>query len=528
MISGMNSVLPLDPLSWAAALSPLALLLVLLVGVKMKTRPAALLAWLLAMAVAALRYGTTLRGIMIANGKGLALALFVVLIIWTAVVLYNVVKHAGAISVISDTLTSVTSNRLLQLLLLAWCFASFIQGVAGFGVPVAVVAPLLVGIGFNPVLAASAALVGHAWSVTFGSMASSYFSLQLVVSLPPAELTYWLGLLFLSPILVCGLSVAHMHGGFRDVGRALPAVLLTSFVMGLTLIVVTRIGAVQLGTLASGAAGVTTITLYSRLSRFGKNADGAETQQVGEPSSRHAMGLFTAAFPYIFLVVVVSLSQIPALKSALAGYRLAFAFPASSTALGFEVAPVTDYAAIRLFAHPAPFLAAAAILGALIYRRKTTFDLSTVRAVARDSYKQCWNATLSIGLMVMMALVMNDSGMTSVLASGVANFSGRFFPLFSPLVGVLGSFMTGSNTNSNVLFGAFQEQVALQLGVSAAILAAAQSVGGSLGSAIAPAKAIIGAATVGIAGQEGAILKNTLLYCLLNAAIVGIIVFLVV
>ncbi|MCA1754436.1 MAG: L-lactate permease, partial [Spirochaeta sp.] len=312
------------------------------------------------------------------------------------------------------------------------------------------------------------------------------------------------------------------------VGRALPAVLLTSFVMGLTLIVVTRIGAVQLGTLASGAAGVTTITLYSRLSRFGKNADGAETQQEGESSSRHAMGLFTAAFPYIFLVVVVSLSQIPALKSALAGYRLAFAFPASSTALGFEVAPVTDYAAIRLFAHPAPFLAAAAILGALIYRRKTTFDLSTVRAVARDSYKQCWNATLSIGLMVMMALVMNDSGMTSVLASGVANFSGRFFPLFSPLVGVLGSFMTGSNTNSNVLFGAFQEQVALQLGVSAAILAAAQSVGGSLGSAIAPAKAIIGAATVGIAGQEGAILKNTLLYCLLNAAIVGIIVFLVV
>ncbi len=528
----MNATHAPDLLSWTLALSPLVLLLVLLVWVKMKTWPAALAAWLAAMAVAALRFGANPHGLMIANGKGLALALFVVLIIWTAVLLYNVVKHAGAIAVISATLSAVTSNRLLQLLLLSWCFASFIQGVAGFGVPVAVVAPLLVGMGFAPVLAASAALVGHAWSVTFGSMASSYFSLQLVVDLPAAELTHWLGLLFLSPILVAGLSVAHMQGGFPALRQALPAVIITSAAMGVMLVAVTRIGAEQLGTLASGAVGVAVLSVYARLSRSGTNAGRQPVATASAPASLPSapppMSLFTATLPYVFLVIMVTLSQVPAVKAALGGYRLTFRFPATSTALGFEVPAVTDYAAIRLFGHPAPFLAAAAVLGVVFYKSRSGFPGSGLRAVWFDTVKQCNTATVSIGLMVMMALVMNDAGMTSLAASGVAAFAGALFPLFSPLVGVLGSFMTGSNTNSNVLFGAFQEQVALQLGVNAAILAAAQSVGGSLGSAIAPAKAVIGAATVGVPGQEGAILRNTLLYCLLNAVIVGIIVFIIV
>ncbi len=520
-------------MAWMAACSPLLMLLLLMVILRMKAWSASLIAWGLAMAVAVLRFGATPFGILVACGKGLALALFVVLIVWSAVLLYNVVKHAGAIRVISAVMMAVTSNRLLQLLLLAWCFSSFIQGIAGFGVPVAVAAPLLVGIGFPPILAASAAMIGHAWSVTYGSMAASYFSLQLVVSVPPAELNHWLGILFLLPIFICGLSVAHMHGGFRDVRAGLPAVFLSSVVMGAALIAVTRIGAEALGTLASGAAGVVVIVLYARLSRFGCHGGRSSVTGAGGLSPMVSpgtgkMGILTATAPYLFLVVTVSIFQIPRLRDAVSGIGVGFSFPATVTAAGYETAAVSNYAMISLFGHPAPFLTGAALLGVLFYRRRGALDGRGVRTLLHESVVQCGQATISTALMVMMALVMNDAGMTSLLANETAAVSGRLFPLLSPFIGVLGSFMTGSNSSSNVLFGAFQEEVALRLGVSAAVLVSAQSVGGSLGSAIAPAKALIGAATVGIPGQEGAIIRHTLLYCLLNAAATGILVALVV
>lgn len=508
----------------AGAASPLVVLLVLLMVIRVRTVRAAFVSWILAVAVAVSVFGAAWEGVWYSSGKGLALALFVVLIIWSAVLLYNVVKHAGAVMVIGDAVAGVTGDPLHQILLLAWAFASFIQGIAGFGVPVAVVAPLLTGIGFKPVVAASAVLVGHAWSVTFGSMASSFFSLRLVVAVPAPDLAFWLGILFLAPILLCGLSVAHMYGGFPAVKRGIPAVFAGTGVMGGALVAVTRAGMFQVGTLGAGAAGVLVVGIVARLRLRGEAGTVATLPGVHGDQPR----LAAAVAPYVFLVVAVTVSQIPALRELLEPFQVGFSFPALATSRGYHVPAVTGFAALRLFGHPAPFLLAAALAGTALFSRTGHLSRRQIPAVLRDTMKQCVPATMGIAFMVMMALVMNDSGMTSRLAAGAARLTGRGYPLFSPLIGVLGSVMTGSNTNSNVLFGAFQEQVALELGVSAAVLAAAQSVGGSLGSSVAPAKALLGAVTVGISGQEGAILRNTLLYCILAAVVTGVIVVIVV
>ena len=129
---------------------------------------------------------------------------------------------------------------------------------------------------------------------------------------------------------------------------------------------------------------------------------------------------------------------------------------------------------------------------------------------------------MGIATTVMMALVMNDAGMTATLAHGIARATGPLFPLLSPFIGVLGCFMTGSNTTSNVMFGALQVETARGLGVSTVLIAAAQSVGGSLGSIVAPAKVLIGAVVVGLAGREGEVMGRAIPYCLVLVLLVGL------
>ena len=130
---------------------------------------------------------------------------------------------------------------------------------------------------------------------------------------------------------------------------------------------------------------------------------------------------------------------------------------------------------------------------------------------------------IGIVTMVGMALAMTDSGMTYALANGMKSVAGAFYPLVAPFIGVLGAFMTGSNTNSNILFGALQRDTAMLLGISTTAVLAAQTTGGALGSMLAPAKVVVGCSTVGLAGQEGPVLRRGVAYGLAIAAVMGLV-----
>ena len=501
------------------ASAPILTLLFTMIYLKWKSKLAGIVSWFLAALLAFYFFGITGQGFLVACGKGLTLSIFVLLIIWSAVILYNLVDQVGALKIISKYMVSFNKDRLLQVLLMSWCFASFIQGIAGFGVPVAIVAPLMVGMGFSPLVSVTTTLIGHSWSVTFGSMASSFFTLRLVTSLPEQELAFWLSILFLVPILICGLSVSHIYQGWKGIKKGYPTILLVTAVMGFSLWFFTTLGAVQVGSVMAGLLGTITIIVFSIFKRKKRLAVKKES---GE------MDFKLAIFPYFILISTIIFFQIEPIREFLKGYKIAFSFPEVVTSLGYMVPAEEAYAAIRLFAHPAPFILLATIIGALKYKKMGYLHNKMIKNIRANTLKQCIPTTISMSFMVMMALIMNDSGMTTTVASGVASFTGSMYPIFAPFIGVLGSFMTGSNTNSNILFGAFQKQVALNLGVSTFIIAGAQSVGGSLGSAVAPAKALLGASTVGIVGSEGEIIKKTLSYCMLNVFILGVITWLMV
>ena len=161
-------------------------------------------------------------------------------------------------------------------------------------------------------------------------------------------------------------------------------------------------------------------------------------------------------------------------------------------------------------------------MGILAYRRKGLIGGDKLRLAWKATVKQSWPTTLGVLTMVMMALVMNDTGMTREMAAGVARVAGPMFPVVSPFIGVLGCFMTGSNTNSNILFGSFQIETAKTLGLSSTLIASSQTAGASLASSIAPAKVLLGSSTSGLSGREDEVLKKCLPYCILIVLMLGI------
>jgi lactate permease len=456
--------------------------------------------------------------------------LFVVTIIWTSVFLYNIVAESGAVRSISSRMSRLVREPLLQCLLLAWCLSGFIQGITGFGVPVAIVAPLMLASGFEPVTAAAATLVGHAWSVTFGSMAGSFYTLQLVTNLPARETAYWTGAMLFVPTVLTGFAVAHVFGGTPAMARGVLPVLVTGTVMGLLQWALPVLGAPQIGSVAAGLAGTVTIVIISRVGSF-RGTCQVESQDGSQGGHRDAdvqadarpLNLHLALTPYYLLIAMALAAQVPPLKQL--GKTLAWGvdYPSTSTALGFATKAERAYAAISLISHPAPLLVASALAAIVVYTWSGHLTWRSVQRAWATTACQCVPTTVSIATMVMMALVMNDTGMTSALAGGIAPVAGKLFPLVSPYIGVLGCFMTGSNTNSNVLFGAFQVETALALGTSTRIMAAVQSAGGSLGSAIAPAKVLIGSSTTGLTGREEAVMRKAIPYCMLIVLALGVI-----
>ena len=169
--------------NWLLAASPVVFLVAAIVWLSWSVPRVGAGACVLALALALLAFGAEPRHAAIAAAKGISLSLFVLTIVWTSVYLYNVLDRLKAIDSIGRSMAALAGDGLAQALIIGWGFSSFIQGITGFGVPVAVAAPLLIMLGFSPARAAAMALVGHGWAVTFGSMASSYYTIQLVTGI---------------------------------------------------------------------------------------------------------------------------------------------------------------------------------------------------------------------------------------------------------------------------------------------------------------------------------------------------------
>jgi lactate permease len=517
----------LNLVTWVLAFFPIIIVLILMMGFRWGGSRAGAIGWFAAIALGLLRFGGGPLLIAYSQGKAVLLSLDVLYIIWSALLLFHIANEAGAIRVISGALVSITTDRTVQGLLLGWLFVSFMQGTGGFGVPVAVTAPLLVGVGFSPIQAVLMASIGHSWSVNFGSMATSFQTLIAITGLEGEFLAPDAALLLGLACYVCGFLVALIAGGWKGAVKALPLILLLGTVMSTVQYLLATNGMWTLGGTGASMAGLACAVGILRLRAARKKTetppgDAIPTRNPGTVKS--IASLPVALSSYIVLVLLAfSVNLIPQVGEFLDQVTFSLQFPELRTAAGF-VTPAESGRSIHLFSHPGAILLYSCVISYLIYRAAGCLKPGIEKKIFSNVSKGAIKSSLGILAMVGMAVVMSHTGMTKLLAQGMSESLGKgLYPLAASFIGALGAFITGSNNNSNVLFAGLQLNTAQLLGLSVPLILAAQTAGASLGSVFSPAKVIVGCSTVGLSSNEGTVMGRILLYGLITILFVSII-----
>jgi lactate permease len=491
---------------------PILLILVLMIGFRWGAARAGAAGYLTALLIALAIFGAGANVLAYAHARALVLALDVLFIIWAAFLLFRVADEAGAIRAIGEILPSLTADKGLQALLIGWVFASFLQGTGGFGVPVAVTAPLLSGLGFSPLASVLIPSIGHGWAVTFGSLGSSFNALMSATGLEAATLAPASALFLGLSCVLTGPMVAHAAGGWQAVRRTfLLAVLLGAIMGAVQFAVAASLGLWNLGAFVAGLVGLAGLIWILRL-----RSEGAGHEE------RAGMPMILALAPYLVLILLTTLILlIPPIKNWMGITEIAIPFPETETALGYK-SPAGTNRPIHVFTHGSAILSYSALIAFLIFLRAGFYQTGAIQRILGGTIKKLMGSSIGILEMVAMATIMRQSGMTEVMAQSLASLAGRLFPLIAPWIGAIGAFMTGSNTNSNVVFAGLQLRTAQLLVYSPAIILAAQTAGAALASGAAPTKVVVGASTAGMAGKEGEVMRSLIGYILVLVLFIGL------
>ncbi len=491
------------------AASPIALVLALMIGLRWSAARAGLVALALASTLALLAFDFGGRdldapGPVGAFGGALLEAGFIATtilwIIFPALCIHGLQVRRGAVDLLRRRLEHLSADPLVLVLLIAWFFALFVEGAAGFGTPVALAAPILVTLGFSPTQAVAMALIGHSVGVSFGAVGTPILPQAAATGFTPGALSATPGLLH---ALLGWILIVFM---LRATGRELPGPLWRLALVAAVLFLVpylalaTLIGP-ELPTLGGALLGGLAFVLVLR----------QRTSSVPAPSSDP--GTLRAALPYLVLVVLILVTRLVApLGEALRAVEIAWHLPG-----GFA-------GSFQPLYHPGTMLLLAFVAGGLAQRGATADLLAAMAEAARRL------APVVVALLAMLGLarIMVHAGMIDTLAMAAAALAGAAWPAVAPAVGVLGTFVTGSATASNILFTDFQVRVAETLRLPPLTILGAQAFGAAVGNIVCPHNIVAGGATVGLAGREGEVLRATLLPCLVYTAAGGLLVWLLV
>lgn len=525
--------IPVTLLTWGGAALPIILLLFLLVGRRWSAVEAAAIGAGTAFIVASTVYSATLDVIGTEIGKGVWNSVSIIAVIIPAVLIYEISYETKAFSAIQQELTRLIPDKLLQVLTMGWCFTSFLQGPSGFGVPVAVAAPLLIGIGVRPFWAVMVPLMAHAWGNTFGTLGLGWEALVQQTSLEGDMVAYWSAALWTGILtgFLCvfsGAAICFFYGGLRGLRHGWPAVLVLGTIMAGGQLVLSQLtptlSLVIPSTLALGAA-----FFLARLPRYRNETSLAKTSPMLDldrksDTEKARLTLNEAMLPYYILVgisVIVLLT--PPINSFLSAWKVSFSFPETVTRYGFTNKAYAVYGPVSWLTHSGFFLLVASLLAYGYFSARNLMPAGGLGRVLVNTLKKSVPSAISVVLLLIMSKIMTGSGQVAVLAAGTAEVTGQNYVFLAPFVGMLGSFMSSSNVSSNILFGQFQENMGLLTGKKVALLLAAQTSGATIGTMFSPSKVLLGTTTAGIVGQEGAIIKKLIGIALIAATVMGLI-----
>ncbi|MEK4869028.1 L-lactate permease [Niallia sp. FSL W8-1348] len=537
-LSAIVAVIPILYFFWALAIK------------RMRGHVAGITTLLLALFLSVIAFNMPVGMSMMSASQGIVYGLLPIgWIIVTSVLLYKLTVKSGQFTIIRNFILSITEDRRLQALLVAFSFGAFLEGAAGFGAPVAISAALLVGLGFNPLYAAGICLLANTAPVAFGAIGIPITAVEGPTGIPALEISKMVGrqLPFISVFIPFYLVI--IMAGFKRVWEVLPAILVSGISFAFTQYLSSNFLGPELPDILSALVSLFALVIFlkfwkpKKIFLFKGDAEtaAASAEQEKTPESTYTAGeIFHAWSPFLVLTAFISLWGIPTVKLALSGYY---------EGTNIILKGLNKLGELLTFMPEVPLLHNKIINGAseevaAIYKIEMLgaagtailFACIVTKYIARLSWREVYETSketlqelkfpiLTISSVVGFAYVTNASGMSTTLGMTLAK-TGALFPFFSPVLGWLGVFITGSDTSANLLFGNLQKITAISVGMDPVLAISANSSGGVTGKMISPQSIAVACAAVGLAGKESELLRFTLKHSIFLLLLVCIITFL--
>jgi lactate permease len=529
---------------------PLLTLFVLLGGFKMKSHWAGLIALAVALIVAIAAYEMPVGQALDAGAEGAAFGLFPIMwIVVNAVWIYNMTVKTGDFAVLRRSFASVSSDQRIQAVIIAFSFGALLEALAGFGTPVAITSVMLIALGFKPIKAAAVALVANTAPVAFGAIAIPIVTLSQITGIDKQDLGSMVGRQTPFLALIVPLILVFIVDGMRGVRQTWPAALVGGVGFAIGQFVCSNYISVELTDVVAALLSVALMVGFLRIWQPSEPLEGEADDSGGgglrgprpavaggsthdpamedeirrrDDSRKDTRGDLVRGYaPYLIIIAVFALAQWGPIKDFLAGRTEMFKWP------GLHVTNAKGDA-IKSITFKFDWLAAAGsllLICGLLTMAALRVNLHRALATYGETLDQLKWAILTVAAVLALAYVMNLSGQTVTIGMWAAG-AGSFFAFLSPIIGWLGTAITGSDTSSNSLFGALQVAAAKESHLDPLLLAASNSSGGVLGKMISPQNLAIGAAAVGMGGQEGELFRRVLKWSLLLIAVMAVLAYL--
>ncbi len=520
-----------DPLGniWLSALVaflPILCFLVSLLVFKLKGYMAAFLTVILASVLALFVYDMPFSLIGASFVQGFAQGMWpIAWIIIAAIFLYKLSVKSGSFEVIKQSVISITPDHRIQVILIGFCFGSFLEGAIGFGGPVAITAALLVGLGLKPLYAAGLCLIANTAPVAFGAVGIPIIAMANLVGVEQYEVSAMVGRMLVPLSLTVPFFIVFLMDGFKGVKETFPAILVAAISFTATQFISSNYLGAELPDIVSAVVSLICTTAFLKVwkpSNIFRLDDQTDFRSKTELSNGQ---IFKAWLPFILLIACIILWTQPWFKALFAkgGVFDYTVVTLAANNVGTSIVDATGKAIglnlnisfVGLQAGTAILLAAFLSIWFLKIKANDAADCFW------DTLKEMAIPCITIGLVVSFAFIAKNAAMSTTLGLAFAQ-TGDAFAFFSPVIGWIGVFLTGSDTSSNLLFGPLQQVSARELGVGEALFLAANSVGGVVGKMISPQSIAIACAAVGLVGRESELFKFTLKYSVAFIILIGI------
>jgi lactate permease len=516
-------------LSTLLAAVPVVVLLAALGVFRVRAHVAALLGLLSALVVAVGVFGMPARMAAATAAYGAAYGLFPIgWIILNVIFLYQLTQRRGLFTILRESITAITRDRRLQLLLVAFCFGAFFEGASGFGTPVAVTGAILIGLGFSPLLASGLSLIANTAPVAFGALGTPIIALQSVTGLDLRDLSAMAGRQLPLFSVIVPFWLVWAFAGARGMLGVWPAVLVAGVSFAVPQFLISNLHGPWLVDVVSAVISMGAVALFLRYWQPRERWGLAGVERAADESAHGytRREVVRAWIPWVILSIVVFVWGLPQTKALLDGVSIVrIPVPGLHNLVG-RVPPVvakpTPEAAIYnlnwLSATGSGILVAALAAGlGMGYRARE------LARVYWDTLKLVRHSLLTIAAMMAVGFTTRYSGLDATLGLAFAR-TGVLYPFFGTLLGWLGVALTGSDTSSNVLFGSLQKITAEQLGLSPTLMAAANSTGGVMGKMVDAQSIVVASTATRWYGHEGDILRYVFLHSIILACLVGLLV----